>query len=303
VQLTQQGNVIRRKDFLDLVHITLRQQQQGGQQWEWRLQDDGKGADTAAGDGTFSYKLNQSMKEGRHELTLLVDGTTFQREQRQVVNIYSQPAQTTVTADPAGAGRYVLSVIPYAGLIEPDSLDATAIVTDAKGVSSEIKLTRAAPAEWRAELKDLTDPAGYQAEFRITGNRSGGKPVSAQLGPIKFGVAAAAKETPDQTAKSAPAKSPQTDAHASPDAQTVETAVAQEPGAASEQPSKEPMNVNWYLVIGQIILINALLIGGGFFAYRHWWRSDKRGKVNLVEDDSSSDEDEPLAPLLEETKP
>ena len=304
VQLTQQGNVIRRKDFLDLVHITLRQQQERGQQWEWKLQDDGKGADTAAGDGTFSYKLNGSMKEGRHELTLLVDGTTFQREQRQVVNIYSQPAQATVAADPAAGGRYVLSVIPYAGLIEPDSLEATAVVTDSKGVSNEIKLKRAAPAEWRAELKDLADPAGYQAEFRIMGNRSGGKPVSAQLGPIKFGVAgaAAAKEASTQSTESAPLKKSQADAQPTADAQAVEPTVAQGPSIASEESSKDPMNVNWYLVIGQIVLINALLIGGGFFAYKHWWRSDRRGKLKLVAEDSSLDEDEPLAPILEETK-
>ena len=302
VQLTQQGNVIRRKDFLDLVHITLRQQQEGGQQWEWKLRDDGKGADNAPGDGTFSYKLNESMKEGRHELTLLVDGTTFQREQRQVINIYSQPAQATVTADPAGGGRYVLSVIPYAGLSEPDSLEATAVVTDGKGVSNEIKLTRAAPAEWRAEVKDLTDPAGYQAEFRISGSRSGGKPVSAQIGPIQFGAAAAAKEKPAQKSESAPVKKSQTEAQSGADAPATDPAPAQDAGAAAEEPPKGSLNVNWYLVIGQIILINALLIGGGFFAYKHWWRSDKRGKVQLVADESTPDEDEPLASILEETK-
>ena len=81
VQLIQGGEVIRRKEFLDLVKVTLRQRQQGGDQWEWRLLDDGKGADTAAGDGTFSQKLSESMKVGRYELSLLLDGTTFQREQ------------------------------------------------------------------------------------------------------------------------------------------------------------------------------------------------------------------------------
>ena len=108
VQLTQQGNVIRRKDFLDVVKVTLRQQQEGGQKWEWQLKDDGKGADLAAGDGTFSQKLSESMKEGRHELSLTVDGTTFQREQRQVIDVYAQPAQATITADPSASGHFVL---------------------------------------------------------------------------------------------------------------------------------------------------------------------------------------------------
>jgi hypothetical protein len=62
------------------------------------------------------------------------------------------------------------------------------------------------------------------------------------------------------------------------------------------------MSVNWYLVIGQVILINGLLVGGGYFAYKRWWRSDKDKKVGLLDDDSLSEEDQPLASILEETK-
>lgn len=307
VQLMQKDNVIQRKDFLDLVHITLRQRQEGGQQWEWQLRDDGKGADIAAGDGNFTHKFDESMKEGRHDLTLLVDGTTFQREQRQVINIYSQPAQASVRADPAASGRFVLSVIPHAGLIEPDTMEVTAIVTDSKGASNEIKLTRSGPAEWRSELNDYTDPAGYHAEFHVTGNHSGGKPISAQLGPFQFsvsGVADVAKVPADQKPESAPAPEAQADSQEAKDAQAA--APVSEPGSAlppeeSHGPSTKP---NWYLVGGQILLINVLLGGGGYFAYRRWRRSEKRkqGKVKLVEDDPMPGEAEPQAPALQEAK-
>ena len=315
-QLLQQGKVIRRKDFLDLVHVTLRDQLEGGQHWEWQLHDDGEGADMAAGDGTFSHKLAESMKAGRHELTLVVDGTTFQREQRQVINVYAQPVEASVTADPDQSGHFVLSVIPYAGLIDADSMKVSAVVTDSEATSRDITLTRTGPAEWRSELKDFNDPAGYQAEFHISGNHPGGKPISTQLGPFKFsasGVTAPAPATAATPAPAAPQQKPEPVPAPQPDTQAAadsgDSADAQPPvsppdaAPAEEDVPTASAGVNWYLVVGQLVLINGLLIGGGFFAYRRWWRSDKKaGSIDLLDDDASSEEEQPLASILEETK-
>ena len=309
-QLLQQGEVIRRKDFLDLVHITLRDQVDGGRQREWQLYDDGKGADMAAGDGTFSYKLQDSMKAGRHELSLLVDGTTFQREQRQTVNVYAQPVQASVTADPDMSGHFILSVIPYAGLIEADSMAVTAVVTDSDGTARDVTLARTGPAEWRSELKDFNDPAGYQAEFHVAGNHVSGKPLSAQLGPYKFSVSGVAVPEPapvDQPAESKPAPEPQSDAPPAADNGDHTEPSTAAPTAAPEmttasQDTQSSMSVNWYLVIGQVILINGLLIAGGYFAYKRWWRADKGEQLSLLDDDSLSEEDQPLSSILEESK-
>ncbi len=263
VQLIQDGEVIRRKEFLDLVKVTLRQRQQGGEEWEWRLLDDGKGADTAAGDGIFSQKLSESMKEGRHELSLLVDGTTFQREQRQVINIHSLPAQATVTADPNARGRYVLSLIPYAGMIEPDSMEVTALVEDSQGKTNEIKMARSGPAEWRAELNGYNDPAGYQAEFTVTGNHAGGKPIAAQLGPFQFSSIGTAiiDKLPEQNPPPA----------------------AEDMPSPADEVRADPKTINWFTVAWQTLLINAILIGIGYFAYKRWWRSAKPA-VDVLED-------------------
>jgi len=302
-QLLQQGEVIRRKDFLDLVHITLRDQVEGGQHWEWQLRDDGQDADMAAGDGTFSRKLQESMNAGRHELSLVVDGTTFQREQRQTVNVYAQPVQASVTADPEMSGHFVLSVIPYAGLIEPDGMKVNAVVTDSEGTSKDVELGRTGPAEWRSELKDFNDPGGYQVEFHVTGHHSGGKPIAARLGPFKFsssGVVAPQPEAPEQQAETKPVAEPQPEAQAAAEHQM--DVPAQEASASEAESPDDTMDVNWYLVIGQIILINGLLIGGGIFAYKRWWRSEKNSKPQLLDDDEKSDDDHPLASILEESK-
>ncbi|MEJ2565497.1 MAG: VWA domain-containing protein [Gammaproteobacteria bacterium] len=313
-QLLQKGKLIRRKDFLDLVHVTLRDQLEGGRHREWQLHDDGEGADMAAGDGTFSNKLAASMKAGRHELTLLVDGTTFQREQRQIINVYAQPVQASVRSDPDQSGHFVLSVIPYAGLIDADSMQVTAVVTDNDGTSRNITLARTGPAEWRSELKDFNDPAGYQAVFHVTGTRPGGKPISTQLGAFKFNVsgvapparvAAPAPSASQRESKSAPAAPPDSEAtadggHA---ANAKTPASAPDAAPAAQEVHSDAVGVNWYLVIGQVVLINGLLIGGGFFVYRRWWRSDEQaGNIGLLDDDASPGEQQPLASILEETK-
>jgi len=49
-----------------------------------------------------------------------------------------------------------------------------------------------------------------------------------------------------------------------------------------------------------VILINGLLIGGGFFAYKRWWRSEKNRDLSLLDEDVQSDEDQPLASILQE---
>lgn len=310
-QLMQRDEVIRRKDFLDLVHISLRDKLEGGQHWEWQLHDDGKDADMVAGDGTFSHKLQESLRPGRHELSLLVDGTTFQREQRQIINVYAQPVQVNVTADPDKSGHFVLSVIPYAGLIDADSMRVTAVVTDSNGEARDVTLGRTGPAEWRSELKDFNDPAGYRVVFHVMGNHHGGKPISTRLGPYKFsiggGVAGPEAVQPVQRGKIKPdvehlalMSLPEGSGNKT-GRRKVSPAATPEMKSAQHE-DQDSTNVNWYLVIGQVILINGLLIGGGFFAYKRWWRSDKSKEMGVLGDDTLSDEDRPLASLFDETK-
>ena len=72
--------------------------------------------------------------------------------------------------------------------------------------------------------------------------------------------------------------------------------------STAPQDTHSSMSVNWYLVIGQVILINGLLIAGGYFAYKRWWRADKGEQLSLLDDDALSEEDQPLSSILEEPK-
>lgn len=275
VQLTQDGTVINQQKFLELVKISLRRQDPQGKQIESPLLDDGQAPDISAGDGTFSYRFGNTMNEGRHELVLLVDGTTFKREQRQVINVYSQPAAAGVSPHPAGGGRYVLTVIPHAGLIDTQTMQVTAVVTGPDGNTAETALAQNGPAEWRREIT-VDDGAGRsRVEFTVQGMRPDGKPITEKLDMISFGADGVEVVPPPAAPVAEPAAEPA--AEAPPAAETVTADGHAEP-AAETQPA-EP--VDWFAVAWQTLLINAVLIAVGFFAYKRWRRTQRPPAVSL----------------------
>ncbi len=271
VQLLQEGAVIQQKDFLDLVKINLRQQDARGKQWTWPLLDNGAVPDATAGDGTFSYRFSESVLEGRHELVLLVDGTTFKREQRQVFNVYSQPAVATITPHPEGGGRYILSVVPYAGLIDAQTLQVNAAVIGPDGNTLETALAQAGPAEWRREISIDEKSGRYRAEFTVQGMRPDGKPVSRKLSALTFGADGVEDVPEPEPPASAPEPEP-APVHVAEPPPAVEHA-EDEVHAAPPAAAHAEDHVDWFAVGWQTLLLNAVLIPAGFFGYKRWRRA------------------------------
>lgn len=267
-QLTQQGTVIRQQEFLDLVKLGLELREGQANPITAELHDDGKAPDVSAHDGTFSYRLPTPLKEGRIELSLHVDGKTFQREQRQVFNVYAQPAAATVTADPANQNHYVLTVVPHAGLIDLQTMQVSAVVTQPDGKTTELPLAQSGPAEWRQEITMADPSARYTIDFAVQGMRPDGKPINKKLNRISFGadgIHAAGDETP--APQSAPPPEPQAHAESPP---------------AAEKPAEK--HINWITVAWQSVLINAVLIPLGFFAYKKWRRGQQAAVSAAIEE-------------------
>ena len=269
VQLTQQGTVIRQQEFLDLVTLALELRGDQANATTATLLDDGKAPDVGAHDGTFSYRLPTPLKEGRFELNLRVDGKTFQREQRQVFNVYAQPAAATVTADPARPDHFVLAVVPHAGLIDMQTMQVGAVVTQPDGKTTELALAQSGPAEWRQEITVADTTAQYSVDFTVQGMRPDGKPINKKLQRLTFGAggvhAAPEAETP------APALPAEAAVEAAPQPQADVAAPANE--AAAEE------HINWITVAWQSLLINVVLIPLGVFGYKKW----RRGQQPVVD--------------------
>ncbi len=286
IQLTQRNQLIRDQAFLDLTQVSLTQSSSTGEDWQWDLFDDGRGADRTAHDGTFTHWVSESLQAGRHELVLHVEGATFKREQRQSFEVYAVPVAASVTPDPVTPGAYALTVVPHGGLLEPDSLRVVALIGNAEGEQRQVRLPQTGPAEWR----DIVTGIGaddYQVSFQIEGRKPSGKPVRAQVGPYAM-QGGRAVEAPQQVESPPPASAdpPLPEKHATP--MHEEPAVEMEDVTHDDSaapPGEE--HIDWLSVAWQTAAFNLALGLIGYAAYRKW-RKRYQPSTRILEGVASS---------------
>ncbi len=247
VQITNEGRVIQKKEFLHFVSVNVRQEQAGGRHWDWLLLDNGRRHDAAPGDGVYTLVLEDSLQPGRHTLVVDVDGTTFHRQLRQHFQVHTSPVETLVVERD---GHAFLQVIPRAGLVEPDSMHVTATITSEDGARHSAAVPRAHHNLWQLPL-DAYDPRQHhEIQVHIEGLRPDGRPLAASAGPLSYGAPAEAEE-PEASITEVREEAPQEHAR--------EAAAADAPAAG---------DVNWLWVTLEVLLINLLLGGGLYLAYR-----------------------------------
>jgi len=253
ISLTQEGKVIEKKEFLHFVKATLTQQSNDNQ-WEWMLLDNGRDLDEIAGDGVYAAHLGETLLKGEHTLTVDVDGTTFKRTHRQVINVYDSPvlAAITPTKDTATQG-FTLSVMPRAGMIDPESMNITAVITDKDKNENTLAVPRINNSEWRLGLADHSHHQRYSAEIEITGERPNGKPVNVLIGPLHFGEDI--KQNEENVANQA------TESDLPHDNTVKEQVMA---------PAAMEISINWLSVFIQVIVFNILFAAGIFFGIKTW---------------------------------
>ncbi|MCF6211002.1 MAG: VWA domain-containing protein [Gammaproteobacteria bacterium] len=308
MQLEQKGKIIDRPDFLQFVKVTLTQIADNGDEWQWRLRDDGKLADLAANDGIFSTRLGESLIEGEHEFILDVDGITFKRNKHQRVKVYGQPVDAQLEA--LGHDRFALTVVPYVSLIDPHSMHIDIEHVRPNGRLEKTEAAQVSTAEWRLELDASDNPGEHELTAYISGQRSDGSPLSVQLGPIHFATGSDA--TPLERA---PMRAPQPEQHEEP---AHEPPVAEhqpppvhheaEPAAHEKEPKPEtphpvedsahateederPPQISWGLIIGSIVGLT-ILIGGLVFGGIRLWPKIQAMRKRKKEDPAGEEKKE-----------
>ncbi len=276
-QLEQKGRIIDRPDFLQFVKVTLTQVSDTGDEWQWRLRDDGKQADLTANDGVFSTRLGESLIEGEHEFILDVDGITFKRNKHQQVKVYGQPVDAQLV--PLGHDRFALTIVPYVSLIDPHSMRVEVEHVLPNGRLQKTEAPQVNTAEWRLELDASGSIGEHELTAHISGQRSDGSPLNVQLGPIYFeagGDAAPQARAPMHAPQAEPRQEPLAEepvaephqpAHEPPAPEhESEPATTQDHAAETDQPPQ----ISWGLIIGGILGLTAL-IGGLVFAGIKLW--------------------------------
>ncbi len=275
VKFTNQGKIITRKDFLDVVNLQGEEMDSAGPGEPRPIYDDGNEGDKKAGDGQFTLLVGDRSEGGSIELILRAEGQTFQRESRQRFEL-AEPMKTEVKAD-AGS-KVSVKYSPDSEVVDLDSLVFESKLVAASGDGEQPIMLL--PGTQVGEQTLSVDPdqllGEWQLKTTVKGKTSAGNELSLTLPPVVIkGRASPPKEPvapppPEPEAVVAPVKAPE-----------PEKAKEPEPEPAAEPESEESSLMEQAILFGAGNLI-ILLVGGGIF----WFMRRRKGDaVVLVEDE------------------
>ncbi|MCC6209245.1 MAG: VWA domain-containing protein [Gammaproteobacteria bacterium] len=291
VRFTQQNQPITSKEFLNFLTVKVLESSAEGPAPERPLFDNGRDGDIVAGDGVFSTQLSASEEPGPHTIVVDVDGTTFKRQHRQDIEVVESPVIADVRTDENGTALFV---IPRAGIIDPETLQATATITSEEGQAETHPVIRMSPGEWRLGLEAYPPEGSYELVLDIEAERPNGKPIHYQGKPLSFGLPV----SPNEEDPVADEDEPQEEEAVTED-DTVED---------DEELNDEPASVNWILVITIVTLLNALIGGALFLVYRKLFggsaeSADEEDEEEAAENSPREDKDASVATATPDVAP
>ncbi len=266
VSFTDNGKLIRKREFLQVVEVAATQSDSQGEHEARPLLDDGSEGDATAQDGLFSMRFGgESLNGGLGELVINASGRTFVREKRLTYEVVP-PVIAEVT--PEGTGdRLKLSLKADESLIAAESLALQAWLEDSDGGQVELALTKASAGSFQAEIDLKTFAGARKLQLKAVADTLAGESLTYLDAPIEVEGLMVAPLTPP----------PAPEKVAEPEPVPI---AAPEPVTPPEPPQEEAGWVGsalWFVLINLLVVLAA---GGAF-----WWvrRRNQRNLVNLVD--------------------
>ncbi len=240
--LNEKGEVIDRRDFLELVRAELESRPEQGEAERHELQ--------LGQDNRFSLPQPLRPGAGRYQLIARASAGTFERERHLSIEVHPVPAAARVEPLEATGGqsfRVILSPDPE--LLQDGSLEVSAKLS---GPDKEERTVEFAPEgeELVAKLEGL--PSGvHRLAIALAGKTPRGREFRVELEPLQFGEELPEPEQPAEP--SSPAEEPE----------------------PQEEPEAEP--VDWTRAALMAAIINLVIlipVGGGIW----FWRRRRRAE-------------------------
>lgn len=264
IHLEDNGEMIDRGDFLHFVKATINQTEISSRtpdkSWQIKLLDNGKGVDKKAKDGIYSANLNKSLVAGEHEIEVVINGTTFNRNSTQQINILDAPATASIEA--ISADKFKVSVLPYQSLIDVNATNIIATHTLPDGESNKITMSQVSPSEWVTEYSTDGIAGKHEVIINITGSDSNGKQIESTLPALIMTTNKGTVSTNDEVKN----KDNKEQTNTKLDSATEEDAI------------------DWIMVTLRVITFNLMLIMVCFALYKLWPHIRHKIIPNILED-------------------
>ncbi|THK41876.1 VWA domain-containing protein [Methylophaga sp. SB9B] len=176
-KLTDHGKQVERTDFLQLVTAELSTQPLQGEPINNTMALNNQTA-------TFMANLGKLFDSGQNDIVITAKSDTFERQRRQSVNVVALPFDVTVTQLEADSRSHRLSMTADASMIEPESLQITALLSASDGSEFPYDVLRQSDNAWQLTLADLQPETAYQLSLQIRGKTLTGRNVFLQPKPI-----------------------------------------------------------------------------------------------------------------------
>jgi len=266
VSFTNQGKLITRQDFLDVVDLKAGHRDANGEGERRPLYDNGEEGDETAGDGLFTFLVGEGLAAGAVELVITAEGKTFQRQQRHTFEL-AQPV--AMSLGPGSAGDdLLLQLRPDREVVEVEGLEMSAVLRSAEGEEQPLMLLPgSADGAWEARIQPSQLSGEWALTVSINGTTAAGSPLELTLDPVTVqGIAAPPAPVPAQP---------------EPEPVVEETPPMPEPEQEPELEEDEDEFLYQMALLGGINLV-LLLIGGAVF----WWlrRSRYSDEFKVLED-------------------
>jgi len=273
--LTEKDIVIKKEEFIKLVNIRAILKKTGSLQR--KLTDA-----PYQGEGVFSAKVKIDTIEDTGTLLLTAKSPTFEREYRHDFTVISNPVLVDTKLNDSNK-------ITLTAYVDDRALDADHIELLLDDGHNRKALGRLGN-KWELQLPG--DYAGKQVSILVDAQLQNGKPYNV---PVLASLPEIETKTDKQHEEhTAPVKEPEEvkqvlEKVEEPVKETNKEQNKPEPAVVEEENS----SLNWILVFISVLLINGILIIGGYFIYKKYFKSNDDDDFLSLDESEVSNDDEP----------
>ena len=269
-RLLEDGKTIDNTNLLAKTRFEIKQTRDSDAGATLSLNDDGTPPDVLKGDGVYSAHVKPQDKPGEYEVVISADSLTFKREMHQTLQVHDSPATYNIT-QAASEQAFTLSVQPFPGLIRPES------------ISMQVKLPNGEPKilkqvgdlEWQSEIPAKF--ANQHITLTLVGKRYNDQDVKMEFDQV---LALTGKPQSLSLQAKVPEHTVEPASHSETAAETPQIPKTAKPDAHATA-NKGKKNFNWTFVIILVVLVNLVVILGGWFGYRFWKKRQSKALENV----------------------
>lgn len=286
VLFQEQNTTVTDRDFLSLLRVDgAVDHQESNEHWDRPLSEGEPPAN-----GIYSSALDMFQQEGRYQVSVDVDGKSFQRQFKHHITVRQPFAVDLEKQVNAGREQYNLTVRAHGELVDPANTQVVARIKDPEGRSSIKPLQLTPKDDWQLIIQPETE-GRYQIRLRISGDDRNGESFNFDPGLESFTYPS---EGNPFAASEDDISEPETEIE-------QETAAEEEPELTEDPIPEEPEDEvieeesSWPLYVG-LGVGNLLIIALAIFAYRMVMGSGKGDSLKELEEavaDAEAEDAEP----------